>query len=192
MPKHKYLLFNKPYGVLSQFTDGGDRPTLKKYIPIPEVYPCGRLDFDSEGLMLLSNDGIFQRKISDPKHKTTKTYIAQVEGIATQDQINALSTGVVIEKIATLPAKAEILQTLPIRLWERSKPIRFRKNIPTSWIKLSISEGRNRQVRKMTAAVGLPCLRLIRISIGDFHLERIAPGEYINAEAGAVNKIVFS
>lgn len=177
----KYILFNKPFGVLSQFTDGQGRPTLKDYVPIPGVYPCGRLDLDSEGLLLLSDDGDFQHSIADPERGIEKTYLVQIEGEPTAAQIRSLERGVLVGKSMTLPAHAKILEKLPIALWERAAPIRKRKRILTAWISLSITEGRNRQVRRMTAAVGLPCLRLIRISIGAFHLGDILPGKHRDA-----------
>jgi len=175
--KYKYVLFNKPYGVLPQFTDKHGRPTLKDYIPIPNIYAVGRLDLDSEGLLLLTDDGKFNQAISSPKNKEPKTYLVQVEGLPDEKAIQALQKGVVIKGEKTLPAKAKIISE-PKSLWPRIKPIRFRKNIPTSWLEITICEGRNRQVRKMTAAVGLPCLRLVRISIGPFKLGELQPGEF--------------
>jgi 23S rRNA pseudouridine2457 synthase len=175
--KHTYILFNKPFGVLSQFTDKEGRKALKDYIPIPNVYPVGRLDYDSEGLMFLTDDRSLVDKFLNPRSKLSKTYLVQVEGIPTKDQISLLSKGVIIEGKKTLPAKVDLLDPSP-DIWERPKPVRFRKSIPTSWLKLSIVEGRNRQVRKMTAKVGLPCLRLVRISIGNLKLGNLKPGEY--------------
>ncbi|MDD3266417.1 MAG: rRNA large subunit pseudouridine synthase E [Burkholderiales bacterium] len=165
----KVIIFNKPYGVISQFSPSHPHKTLKDFISIPDVYPAGRLDTDSEGLLILTNDGALQAKISDPKHKKYKTYWVQVEGKPTEEQLNMLRVGVDLGEFTTLPAK--IIQIAePADLWERIPPIRDRKNIPTSWIELSICEGKNRQVRKMTAKVGLPTLRLIRVAIGGIRL----------------------
>lgn len=174
---HLYLMFNKPYGVLCQFTDEKGRKTLRDYIPVKDIYPVGRLDFDSEGLLLLTNDGKLNYFLSDPRHKQPKTYLAQIEGIPTPEKVKLMEEGVVIEGKKTLPAKVEILLDDP-KLWAREKPIRFRKNIPTAWIKILISEGRYHQVRKMTAAVGLPCLRLVRTAIGPLELGTLKSGEY--------------
>lgn len=175
-PHLTYVIFNKPYGVLCQYTDDLGRPTLKNYIPIKQIYPVGRLDMDSEGLLLLTNDGDLNHWLASPKNRMYKTYWAQVEGIPDPEQLNHLKKGVVIQGRRTLPAKAK--QIDEPKVWERPKPIRFRKNIPTSWIELSIMEGQNHQIKKMTAAVGLPCLRLIRISIGPIILGNLAPGQY--------------
>ena len=149
---------------------------MSDYIDIRHVYPVGRLDYDSEGLMILTDDGEFNNSLSDPKHKKPKTYLAQVEGIATKEQAEKLSKGVMIEGRKTLPAVVKLIDEP--KLWERSTPIRFRKLIPTSWLEISIVEGKNRQVRKMTAAVGLPCLRLVRIKIGEYSLGELEPGQY--------------
>jgi 23S rRNA pseudouridine2457 synthase len=174
------ILFNKPYGVLPQFTDkgseGSPRPTLSQYIDVPGVYPAGRLDMDSEGLMLLTGDGRLQAQISDPKFKTPKTYLVQIEGEVSDSALELLRGGVRLKDGMTLPAKADRID--PPALWPRDPPIRVRKTVPDSWIKLTITEGRNRQVRRMTAAAGYPTLRLIRWSIGDWHVEGIAPGEW--------------
>lgn len=174
------ILFNKPYDVLSQFTDKGNagstRETLSHYIDVPQVYPAGRLDLDSEGLMLLTDDGRLQSRISDPKYKMPKTYWAQVEGVVTDEALQQLRRGVMLKDGMTRPAKAEAMDD-PM-LWPRNPPIRVRKNIPDGWLSLTISEGRNRQVRRMTAAVGLPTLRLIRWRIGDWSLDGLAPGEW--------------
>lgn len=175
---NRYLIFNKPFGVLPQFTDKLGRPTLKNYIPFSEVYPVGRLDLDSEGLLLLTNDSKLNHLLSSPKSKQPKTYWVQIEGLPNEKALEQLRQGVMIEGQKTLPAKAKIIAE-PHSLWPRSKPIRFRKNIPTSWLEITIIEGRNRQVRKMTAAVKFPCLRLIRITIGPLTLGNLQPGEYL-------------
>jgi 23S rRNA pseudouridine2457 synthase len=172
------ILFNKPYGVLSQFTDDGSagslRPTLSSYIDRPGVYPAGRLDRDSEGLLLLTDDGRLQARIADPKFKMAKTYLVEVEGEPDAAQLQALRQGVRLKDGMTLPAEARPIA--PPDLWSRDPPVRFRKSIPDSWLELTIREGRNRQVRRMTAAVGLPTLRLIRWSVGDWTLDGLAPG----------------
>jgi len=173
----KYLIFNKPYGVLCQFTDQSGRPTLKDYIDIGGVYAVGRLDMDSEGLLLLTDDGKLNDLLSSPFNKQFKTYLAQVEGIPTEEMMKKLRSGILIQGSRTMPAQAGILREPPA-LWPRTKPIRFRKNIPTSWIEIKICEGRNHQVKKMTAAVGLPCLRLVRTAIGPIELGNLKPGEY--------------
>lgn len=174
------ILFNKPYGVLPQFTDkgiaGSPRPTLSDYIDAPGVYPAGRLDMDSEGLMLLTDDGRLQARISDPKFKMPKTYWVQVEGEVGDAALLALRNGVTLKDGLTLPAAAQAMDDP--ELWPRDPPVRFRKTVPDSWIKLTIREGRNRQVRRMTAAVGHPTLRLVRWSIGEWTLAGIAPGEW--------------
>ena len=172
-----YLLLNKPFEVLTQFTDEQGRATLKDFVPVPGVYPVGRLDYDSEGLLLLTDDKTLQHRLSDPKYKVEKTYWAQVEGIPDEEALSQLRKGVMIQKTKTLPAKAILLQPEP-EVWERSTPIRFRQNIPTSWVQISITQGMNRQVRKMTAAVGYPTLRLIRVRLGQLGLGRLQPGEY--------------
>ena len=170
------VLFNKPYGVLSQFTDDSGRPTLSDYIDLKNVYPAGRLDYDSEGLLVLTDDGRIQHLLANPKNKKPKKYWSQVEGELTEEAIAQLSRGVLIEKKITLPARAKKL--IAPDLWDRDPPIRYRKSIPTSWIELTITEGRNRQVRKMTAAVGYPTLRLVRVSVGKYSLADLKPGEW--------------
>ncbi len=176
----KLILFNKPFGVLPQFTDAGTagslRPTLSDYIAVPGVYPAGRLDMDSEGLMLLTDDGRLQARIADPKFKMPKTYLVQVEGEPDQAALAVLSAGVRLKDGMTLPAEADHI-TDPA-LWPRDPPIRVRQSIPDCWIKLTIREGRNRQVRRMTAAVGHPTLRLVRWAIGDWTIKGLEPGEW--------------
>src|SRR5262249_44057161 len=171
----RYLLFYKPYGVLSQFSGSGH--TLKRYISIPDVYPVGRLDHDSEGLLLLTDDGDLQHRLSDPKFAHPRTYWAQVERIPDNDALLRLGEGVLIEGRRTRPAQARILESEP-PLPPRDPPIRFRKNVPTAWLELTLTEGRNRQVRKMTAAVGYPTLRLVRVAIGPVTLDGLAPGQW--------------
>ncbi len=174
---NKYLIFNKPYGVLCQFTDTQGRPTLKDYIAIPNVYSVGRLDFDSEGLLLLTDDARLNHQLSEPKFKQPKTYWAQVEGVPDDQALKILAQGVVIGGKKTLPAKVRRLPD-DLKVWERSKPIRFRKSVPTAWLEITITEGMNRQVRKMTATAGHPCLRLIRVAIGPLKLGDLQPGQY--------------
>jgi 23S rRNA pseudouridine2457 synthase len=171
----RLVLFNKPYGVLSQFTDNDNRPTLKSFFADDYIYPAGRLDFDSEGLLLLTDDGKLQHRISDPRHKMPKTYWVQVDGTITDAAMTQLSRGVQLKDGMTRPAQARHMEE-PARLWPRNPPVRYRAAIPTSWLELTISEGRNRQVRRMTAAVGFPTLRLIRYQIGEWSLEGLAVG----------------
>lgn len=173
----QYVLFNKPFQVLTQFTDTEQRKTLADFISIPGIYSAGRLDYDSEGLLLLTDDGALIHALMDPKHKVPKTYYAQVEGTATERHIAQLQHGLELKDGPTLPCKAAIIEP-PEWLWPRTPPIRERQNIPTSWISLTITEGKNRQVRRMTAAVGLPTLRLVRIAIGQLHLDGLESGEY--------------
>lgn len=179
------VLFNKPYGVLSQFSGDGSVPTLANFIDIPQVYPAGRLDKDSEGLMLLTDDGKLQQKISDPRFNKIKTYLVQIDGSVTASAIQQLEEGVELKDGLTLPA---IVKAIPEPdLWARSPPVRFRKNIPTSWVELSIREGRNRQIRRMTAAVGFPTLRLVRTGVAEWQLGDLQPGHWRQLEAGSLN-----
>ncbi|MGB4860465.1 MAG: pseudouridine synthase [Dokdonella sp.] len=173
------ILFNKPYGVLCQFTDRQGRPTLADYITQKNVYPAGRLDFDSEGLLLLTDDGALAHRLTDPRHKQPKTYLAQVEGIAVESQLQRLRDGVELKDGWTLPAQAREIAE-PDWLWPRDPPVRYRKSVPDCWIELTIAEGRNRQVRRMTAAVGLPTLRLVRTTVGPYKLTQLTLG--INPE----------
>lgn len=172
----KIILFNKPYGVISQFSEQPPHTTLASYIDAPNFYPAGRLDTHSEGLLLLTDDGRLQHQISHPRHKLEKTYWAQVEGTVSEQALASLREGVELKDGLTRPAKARSIE--PPDLWPRNPPIRFRANIPTSWIELKISEGRNRQVRRMTAAVDFPTLRLVRVAIGEWSIMDIAPGHY--------------
>ena len=181
----RYLLLNKPYEVLTQFTDEHGRATLKDFVPVPDIYPVGRLDFDSEGLLLLTDDKALQHRLSDPRFKVPKTYWAQVEGLVSDEALEKLHQGVQIKDGLTAPADAERLPELT-DLWVRSTPIRFRANIPTSWLQITISQGMNRQVRKMCAAVGLPCLRLVRAALGPLGLGDLQPGQWRDLTAAEV------
>ncbi|MEZ0174889.1 MAG: pseudouridine synthase [Candidatus Reddybacter sp.] len=172
----KLLFFNKPFGVLSQFTAADGHPGLADYLSIPDVYPAGRLDRDSEGLLLLTDDGALQAKISNPRFKLEKTYLAQVEGEVTEQALECLAKGITLKDGPTLPASARKIDEPNV--WDRKPPIRERKNIPTSWLELTIREGRNRQVRRMCAHVGFPVLRLVRIKIGEWSLDGLKPGEH--------------
>ena len=184
----RLLLLNKPHGVICQFTPEGGHPTLKDFIPVPGVYPAGRLDTDSEGLMVLTDDGRLQTAIADPRHKLEKAYWVQVEGVASPDALEALERGVTLNDGPTAPAGARAIQE-PEGLWERNPPVRFRKAVPTSWIELTLREGRNRQVRRMTAAVGLPTLRLVRHRIGPWNLEGLSPGAWREVPALSASEL---
>ena len=175
----RLILFNKPYGVISQFTDRsaeGVRPTLAQYVDVQGVYPAGRLDLESEGLLLLTDDGRLQARIADPRFKLAKTYLVQVEGEPGEEALAALRKGVRLKDGLTRPAGAERIAEPP--LWPRDPPIRVRKSVPDSWLKLTLREGRNRQARRMTAAVGHPTVRLVRWAIGEWSVDGIAPGEW--------------
>lgn len=169
------ILFNKPYGVICQFSQHELHPTLKDHIALPGVYPAGRLDTDSEGLLLLTGEGTLQHRISDPRWKLPKTYWVQVEGRVSEAQLEALRAGVDLGDFVTRPAQARQIE--PPALWERKPPVRFRKTVPDCWLEIIISEGKNRQVRRMTAKVGLPTLRLVRAAIGPWQLDGLQPGE---------------
>lgn len=171
------ILLNKPFGVLCQFTDPGGRPTLADYVPVPNVYPAGRLDHDSEGLVLLTDDGALQARLADPRHHVEKVYWVQVERVPTDDALARLRAGVVLKDGPTRPARVRPIDEPPT-LWPRDPPIRWRASIPTAWLEIALTEGRNRQVRRMTAAVGHPALRLIRVAIGPYALGGLQPGEW--------------
>ncbi len=181
----RLLLFNKPYGVLSQFTDkgteGSPRPTLSRYIDMPGVYPAGRLDRDSEGLLVLTDDGRLQARIASPKFKTDKTYLVQVEGLPDDAALSALRKGVTLKDGRTAPAR--VAQIDPPEIWDRDPPVRYRKSVPDCWLRITISEGRNRQVRRMTAHVGHPTLRLVRWQVGGWSLDGLAPGAWRETSA---------
>jgi len=175
---NRYIIFHKPYGVLSQFTQESPKHiTLKEYIDVPDVYAVGRLDWDSEGLLLLTNDGQLQHRLAHPRFGHQRTYWAQVERIPDLDAINQLQSGVEIQDYRTRPAQVRLLLEEP-SIVQRIPPIRFRKNIPTAWLEMTLTEGKNRQVRRMTAAVGFPTLRLVRISIGNIQLDDLSPGQW--------------
>lgn len=175
----RVILFNKPFGVLSQFTDArspSPRPTLSAYIDVPDVYPAGRLDRDSEGLLVLTDDGALQAKIADPRHKLTKSYLVQVEGAPGDADLVPLRDGVTLRDGPTKPARVKRID--PPDLWDRDPPVRFRKSVPDTWIEITISEGRNRQVRRMTAHIGFPTLRLVRWRVGNWTLDGISQGTW--------------
>ncbi len=183
--EHGIYLLHKPFDVLCKFTDIQGRATLADYFSLPDYYPAGRLDQDSEGVVLLTNSGRWQHQISDPHFKWEKEYWVQVEGEISDEALRSLRQGVALSDFHTRQARAEKMDE-PAGLWERSRPIRFRKNIPTSWLRLSIQEGKNRQVRRMTAAVGYPTLRLIRYRVGSWSLEGLAPGQFRRLTAAEI------
>ena len=170
------IIFNKPYGVISQFSEHNIYDSLKDFIPIKNVYPAGRLDADSEGLVILTDNGQFQNRLSSPSSNIEKIYLAQVENIPKMEEIIRLEKGIQISSYVTKKSKVKLIEEP--QLWERNPPIRKRKFIPTSWLEIKISEGKNRQVRKMTAAIGCPTLRLIRTAVGDYSLGNLQPGQY--------------
>jgi 23S rRNA pseudouridine2457 synthase len=176
----RIILVNKPYGVLSQFSGPPGTPTLKDFVAVAGVYPAGRLDADSEGLIVLTDDGRLQASISDPRHKTPKVYWAQVDGVPTAESLRKLSKGVLLRDGPTRPARVEVIAE-PSNLWHRTPPVRYRKHLPTTWLCLEISEGRNRQVRRMTAAVGYPTLRLVRSRVAGWNLDGLNVGTWIDA-----------
>jgi 23S rRNA pseudouridine2457 synthase len=176
--KHRYILLNKPYDVLSQFSPSQPgQKTLKDLVPVPEVYPVGRLDQDSEGLLVLTSDGRFQHLLTNPKFGHSRTYWAQVEGVPDDRALDRLRNGIELNRYKTRAAKVRSLESEP-ELWPRNPPVRYRASIPTSWIEITLTEGRNRQVRRMTAAVGFPTLRLVRVAIGSLKLGDLRPGEW--------------
>lgn len=187
----RLILFNKPYGVLCQFSAQGAHVTLKDYLPIPNVYPAGRLDADSEGLLILTDDGSLQHRITAPQGKLPKTYWVQVEGVPDTHALDRLTQSLDLGDFMTRPAQVQLIAE-PENLWPRDPPIRARKHIPTCWLALTISEGKNRQVRRMTAKIGHPTLRLIRAAIGAWRLDGLAPGEWREAEPGMVEKLYDS
>lgn len=183
-------MFNKPYKVLTKFTDVGGRKTLADYINIKNIYAAGRLDYDSEGLIVLTDNGKVQHLITNPKNKITKEYLVQVEGIPDESSLDKLRAGVVLNDGLTLPAMIKLIS--PPSIWARSEPIRQRKNIPDSWLAITIREGRNRQVRRMTANIGYPTLRIIRVKVGEWSLGSLQPGEWREETLVEINKIRFS
>jgi 23S rRNA pseudouridine2457 synthase len=176
------IAFNKPFNVLCQFTDAAGRRTLADFVTVKNVYPAGRLDYDSEGLLLLTDDGRLQKRIADPRHKMKKVYLVQVERIPDEKALAQLRRGVKLKDGATAPAEVRLVEE-PGWLWDRDPPIRYRRDIPTAWLELAITEGRNRQVRRMTAAVGHPTLRLVRVAIGPWSLDGLRPGEWEKRQA---------
>lgn len=185
------VLLNKPYGVLCQFSGDGARPTLAAFVPVPGVYPAGRLDADSEGLVVLTADGALQTRISHPRHKLPKTYFTEVEGIPTDVALASLARGVDLGEFVTAPATVRRVPA-PAWLWPRDPPVRFRKSVPTSWLELAITEGKHRQVRRMTAAVGLPTLRLIRWSVGPWTLADLPSGQWRAVPASTMPNFTLS
>ena len=173
----RLIALNKPFGVICQFSRDGDRPTLADFVRVPQVYPAGRLDTDSEGLLLLTDHGPWQARIAEPRFKLDKTYLAQVEGVPDDAALAALEAGIALNDGPTLPCQARLVDE-PDWLWPRDPPIRYRAAIPTAWIEMTLHEGRNRQVRRMTAAAGHPTLRLLRVAIGPWRLDGLAPGEW--------------
>lgn len=183
---YRYIIFNKPYGVLSQFS--GERQTLRDFIPLKGIYPAGRLDHDSEGLLFLTDDGAMQHRLTDPKFEHPRTYWAQVERVPDGEALGALREGLTIQGYRTRRASVQLMAEQPA-VPPRDPPIRFRKSVPTTWIEITLKEGRNRQVRRMTAAVGHPTLRLVRVGIGALRLEGLAPGEWRNLTATEVQSV---
>ncbi len=186
----QYLIFHKPYGVLSQFTPEGNHATLRDYINVPGVYAAGRLDADSEGLLLLTDDGVLQHRLTDPKFQHPRTYWAQVERIPDKHALMQLQTGVIVKDYRTRPAQARLLPAEP-NLPDRDPPIRQRQSIPTAWLELVLTEGKNRQVRRMTAAVGFPTLRLVRVAIGAIQLADLAPGDWRELSAKELEQLAI-
>jgi 23S rRNA pseudouridine2457 synthase len=178
------IVFNKPFGVICKFRPEPGRPTLADYIKVPEVYPAGRLDTDSEGLLLLTDDGALQTRIANPRHKLAKVYWAQVEGVPTDEALVALRNGVDLGDFTTKPAGARLIDE-PAGLWSRDPPIRYRAKIPTTWLELTLREGKNRQVRRMTARVGFPTLRLVRAAVGRVSVDSLAPGAWREIDAAS-------
>ncbi|WP_447978396.1 pseudouridine synthase [Candidatus Nitrospira bockiana] len=187
-PRSRTLVFHKPYGVLPCFTDPERRPTLADFVPVPDVYAAGRLDRDSEGLMILTSNGLLAHRITDPLHKLPKVYLAQVERVPSDDALAQLRRGIVLEGRRTRPAEVRRLETAP-DLPERPVPIRFRKSVPTTWLQITVREGLNRQVRRMTAAVGHPTLRLVRIAIGPIGLGALEPGQWRELTNGEIERL---